>query len=187
LRILILVVPQAVRDGYGEFLIGKGITHQDQYTCQKWLRFYLDFCSKYQHDATSSGSLDAFLIKLTEKKQPHQQKNLAQKAVRFYQSFMAQSSPEQGSESQTGLRIAGTQKGIPPTITEKIPDSSSNVNVGEGIKPLICQTFTLLHLAVHGPRSTRGLNVPYVSGTTAKKGCACFYLIFQSAHSGLDE
>jgi hypothetical protein len=93
---------------------------------------YLDFCSTYQHDATSSGSLDAFLIKLTEKKQPHQQKNLAQRAVRFYQSFMAQGSPEQGTESQTDLKIAGTQKGIPPTITEKIPDSSSNVNVSDG-------------------------------------------------------
>jgi hypothetical protein len=61
------VVPQAVRDGYGEFLIGKGITHQDQFTCQKWLCFYVDFCSTYQHDATSSGSLDYFLMKLTEK------------------------------------------------------------------------------------------------------------------------
>jgi integron integrase len=92
----------------------------------------LDFCSKYQHDATSSGSLDAYLIKLTEKKQPHQQKNLAQKAVRFYQSFMAQSSPEQGSESQTGLKIARTQKGMPPNITEKMPGSSKNENVNDG-------------------------------------------------------
>jgi hypothetical protein len=77
------VVPQAVRDGYGEFLIGKGITHQDKYTCQKWLRFYLDFCSKYQHDATSSGSLDYFLMKLTEKKQPHQQKKTHAKGSPF--------------------------------------------------------------------------------------------------------
>jgi hypothetical protein len=70
-----LVVPQAVRDGYGEFLIGKGITHQDQYTCQKWLRFYVDFCSTYQHDATSSGSLDGFLMKLTKKSSLISKKN----------------------------------------------------------------------------------------------------------------
>jgi hypothetical protein len=127
-----LVVPQAVRDGYGEFLIGKGITHQYQYTYQKWLRFYLDFCGTYQHDATSSGSLDGFLMKLTEKNQPHQQKKSHQKGSPLHQRFMAQSSPEQGSKSPTDLKIARIKKGIPPTITEKIPDSSSNVNVGEG-------------------------------------------------------
>jgi hypothetical protein len=30
------------------------------------------------------------------------------------------------------LKIARIQKGIPPTITKKIPDSSSNVNVSDG-------------------------------------------------------
>jgi hypothetical protein len=95
-----LVIPQAVRDGYGEFLIGKGITHQDQYTCQKWLRFYVDFCSTYQHDATSSGSLDAFLIKLTEKKQPHQQKNLAQKAVRFTKASWRKAPPNKAQKAK---------------------------------------------------------------------------------------
>jgi len=38
----------------------------------KWMRYYLDFCYKYQFDQGTDMSLSAFLKKLDQKKQPVQ-------------------------------------------------------------------------------------------------------------------
>jgi integron integrase len=56
--------------------------------CQKWLRYYLDFCVKYQHEASSSRSLGAFLVKLTDKRQNAVNRNEAQRAVQLYLEFL---------------------------------------------------------------------------------------------------
>ncbi|MCP4341119.1 MAG: hypothetical protein GY799_20090 [Desulfobulbaceae bacterium] len=72
-----LVVSREVRETYSNFLSREGITTKEQYACQKWLRFYLDFCAKYQHEALSPNSLNAFLVKLTEKKQSEPQRHQA--------------------------------------------------------------------------------------------------------------
>jgi len=36
---------------------------------KKWLRYYLDFCFKYNHNKTNKKTLDLFIGKLKEKKQ----------------------------------------------------------------------------------------------------------------------
>ncbi len=41
----------------------------NQAVYQKWLRYYLDFCRKYNLLQTQCGSLTHFLVKLQEKKQ----------------------------------------------------------------------------------------------------------------------
>lgn len=80
-----LVVSRGVREAFGNFLSLQGIPPKAQYPYPKWLRYYLDFCNKYQHDGLSPDSLDVFLKKLTEKRQSSQQKEQAQRAVQFYQ------------------------------------------------------------------------------------------------------
>lgn len=67
-----LVVSKEVREAYAILLTKQGLTKAEQSIYQKWLRFYLDFCTKYQHDVSFTGSLDAFLKKLTEKRQSKQ-------------------------------------------------------------------------------------------------------------------
>lgn len=76
-----LVVSKEVQIAYANFLSRKGIVQSVLYKYQKWLRFYLDFCHKYQHEIVSKRSLDAFLMKLTEKRQSEQSRNEAKKAV----------------------------------------------------------------------------------------------------------
>jgi hypothetical protein len=51
---------------------------------QRWIQFYFDFCSKYQHDAFSQKSLSPFLAKLAEKKQPSQLRKQAAHAISFF-------------------------------------------------------------------------------------------------------
>jgi integron integrase len=52
----------------------------------KWLRFYLDFCEKYSHPASSKFSLTLFKNKLKQKKQSEQQIEQALHAINlFYQ------------------------------------------------------------------------------------------------------
>lgn len=50
----------------------------------KWLRFYLDFCSKYRHDSKNSDSIIAFQKKLLEKRQSERQRQQASHAIRLY-------------------------------------------------------------------------------------------------------
>ncbi len=57
----------------------------DQHTYyKKWLRYYLDFCFKYDHGPKNSESLKYFVYKLREKKQTRQQQKQAYDAVLIY-------------------------------------------------------------------------------------------------------
>jgi integron integrase len=51
---------------------------------RKWLRFYLDFCSKYGHSPRSKSSVPLFMAKLASKNQPEAKRNEASVAVTLY-------------------------------------------------------------------------------------------------------
>jgi len=53
----------------------------------KWLRYYLDFCSKYHYSPIQNDSLQKFMLKLTEKKQTPMQQRQAYQSVRVYQDI----------------------------------------------------------------------------------------------------
>ncbi len=55
----------------------------------KWLRYYLDYCSKYHLPDKSSKSLTQFLLKLKEKKQTDDQQKQAGHAVSSYLDLAA--------------------------------------------------------------------------------------------------
>lgn len=84
-----LTVPAEIRVGYAEFLSQRGVARPYINGCQKWLRFYLDFCYKYQHKVATPHSMSAFLVKLTEKKQGTAARKKAQRAIELYVEFLA--------------------------------------------------------------------------------------------------
>ena len=51
---------------------------------QKWLRFYLDFCDKYQFESTCKDSFASFNKKLLEKRQSESKRRQAHDAIRVY-------------------------------------------------------------------------------------------------------
>jgi hypothetical protein len=62
-------LPDALAYRYKTFLNEKGIPDRFHHQYLKWLRYYLDFCHKYQFDDALPRSLAQFIQKLKEKRQ----------------------------------------------------------------------------------------------------------------------
>jgi hypothetical protein len=81
-----IVIPPAIAEQFEQFLSLRALPPAARLVCAKWLRFYWDFCHKYQHDSFHSDSLPLFLRKLADKHQSQEQQKQAQQAVSlFYQ------------------------------------------------------------------------------------------------------
>ena len=60
-------LPDKLNQNYTQILLDRKLPKAEQYFCTKWLRYYGDFCYKYQHDLLIAPSLPLFLGKLQEK------------------------------------------------------------------------------------------------------------------------
>ncbi len=63
-------VPAALLPHFRAGLDGSDVAKGKYHVYEKWLRFYLDFCFKYQHPPRDTDSLQPFLQKLAAKHQP---------------------------------------------------------------------------------------------------------------------
>ncbi len=79
------------------------IPQRERWQFQKWLRFYLDFCGKYQFAPDDKKSLPQFLKKLEEKRQTADQKLQASKAIELYFRLLT-AFPTQANEKRTPLK-----------------------------------------------------------------------------------
>ena len=74
---------------YSKVLGNKGIPSKNHYHFQKWLRYYLDFCHKYQFIPADKDSLSYFVRKLNEKNQTMYQQKQAAHAIGLYYELVA--------------------------------------------------------------------------------------------------
>ena len=79
-----LILPTAIIEQYDNLLLDKSFSDKDKALYKKWLRFYWDFCHKYQHDAFHLDSLPLFIQKLQDKNQSVQQQNQANYSVSLF-------------------------------------------------------------------------------------------------------
>ena len=79
-----LKFPPALLKKYNRLLGNSSIPPKEYSACKKWLRFYLDFCRKYQHGYADSDSLPLFMEKLKSKNQDSVQRKQAEKAIKLY-------------------------------------------------------------------------------------------------------
>jgi site-specific recombinase XerD len=86
-------LPPTLVTKYNALLKQNGVPDKYQRFYFKWLRFYLDFCQKYQFDDSNPQSLPKFIEKLKEKKQTEASQKQARSAIRIYYSFI-QSRPD---------------------------------------------------------------------------------------------
>jgi integron integrase len=98
---MIQISPQLYSQ-YTAFIGQKGVQPSTQQYYLKWLRYYLDFCHKYnfQHDVKES--LAAFVGKLREKKQSEKQRKQAYHAISLYGEMLLhfkRKTPNQPSRS----------------------------------------------------------------------------------------
>ena len=79
-----LVVAKDLQTQYEKALDSASISRGLRPQFRKWLRFYLDFCSKYGHSPGLKSSLPLFMAKLASKNQPEAKRSEASVAVTLY-------------------------------------------------------------------------------------------------------
>ena len=79
-----LQIPAQIASQFGTYIGQQGIPAGQHRYYLKWMRYYLDFCHKYQFEQGTGSSLSAFLKKLDQKKQSVQLQKQAEQAVRLY-------------------------------------------------------------------------------------------------------
>lgn len=62
-------IPADILTRFSDMLKKRSVPIASHSYCLKWLRYYLDYCAKYNLPDKSSKSLPQFLLKLKEKKQ----------------------------------------------------------------------------------------------------------------------
>ncbi|WP_321491868.1 site-specific integrase [uncultured Desulfobacter sp.] len=77
-------IPQEFLKQFESQLLSKGISPAEYPEFKKWMRYYIDFCSKYGHAAKNTYSLPLFINKLREKKQTRQQQKQAYDSILIY-------------------------------------------------------------------------------------------------------
>ncbi len=100
-------IPEALQKKYSLLLTNSDVPPDLYKNCRKWLRYYLDFCQKYQHPYADENSLLLFLDKLKQKNQPADQRHQAQNAVRLYYNGLDQANGPQADVAQRNVAEAG--------------------------------------------------------------------------------
>ncbi len=149
-----LQVPAQLLHQYTAFIAAKGVPPREQQYYVKWLRFFLDFCHKYNFRRDADVSLTAFQEKLRDKKQSETLRKQAYYAVTLYFELASQTTEKAAAntpKSPHGQRRIGIQprrmrtrqgvfcqenkrlernraKPTQPVITEKIVGKSSGAD-----------------------------------------------------------
>ncbi|MDX8394415.1 MAG: site-specific integrase [Mariprofundales bacterium] len=86
-------IPVKIERAFLFLLQQKRLSENVQRNYTKWLRFYLDFCYKYEHNPNAKQSQHAFNNKLIAKNQTHDMRSDAWQAVNNYLEYIAQLTP----------------------------------------------------------------------------------------------
>ena len=77
-------IPPKISTLYDGHLNKKAIPKKEHFNYRKWLRYYLDFCLKYNHHPLRKETLSSFIEKLKEKRQTEHQQKQAFHAISLY-------------------------------------------------------------------------------------------------------
>jgi integron integrase len=103
-----LPIPPALEAQFEDCLRKNAVPKQSHGSFKKWLRYYLDFCEKYQFPAARKESLPEFLGKLREKRQTKPQQEQAACAIQLFYEISDGKPPSQ--KPPMGLGSASPQK-----------------------------------------------------------------------------
>ena len=77
-------IPAQIQNRFKALLVKKAVPERYHFHYVKWLRYYLDFCHKYDFKQSDKENLAHFIKKLREKKQTEQQQEQASDAISIY-------------------------------------------------------------------------------------------------------
>ena len=93
-------IEQPLKNNYIALLRKNGLPEKEHSYHLKWLRYYLDFCHKYDFDSSDSNSLPPFIEKLSSRQQNENQQQQATNAVRFFYSLIKEGCFVENSEPE---------------------------------------------------------------------------------------
>ena len=79
-----LTIPINLAQQYEPLLVQQDIPINQRSYYYKWLRYYLDFCNKYQFEPSEKSNFSAFNEKLRSKNQSDTQRRQAKQAIAIY-------------------------------------------------------------------------------------------------------
>ena len=95
-------IPSALQEQFEEYLRNKSIPNSSRGAYKKWLRYYLDFCRKYNFPPIRKESLPHFIRKLQGKKRTKMQQEQAVNAITlYYEILTAKGLPNKRPTPQT--------------------------------------------------------------------------------------
>ena len=108
-------VDERIRLNYDKLLKQQKIPEYTYNFYRKWLRYYLDFCPKYQFHKNDRESLTAFMHKLDEKKQIVRQQKQAAHAVNIYYDLTNTDSSQIENAKEKKAKLDSNAKTTIPT------------------------------------------------------------------------
>ena len=100
-------IPRNLVSAYTTFIEQRGVKAEQYQHYVKWLRYYLDFCRKYNFKKTEKESLSGFIGKLKEKKQSEKLRKQARHAISFFYEMEHSSSKKIQNDITSGSPIPG--------------------------------------------------------------------------------
>ena len=83
-----LQIPQDIYTKFNMLLGNRSIPKSEHNNFKKWIRYYFDFCKKYNHHTSKNESLSFFIKKLQEKYQSSDQQKQVSYAITLYYSLL---------------------------------------------------------------------------------------------------
>ena len=116
----LLQISQEIYNNFNLLLNNRNIPNNEQYDFRKWLRYYLDFCKKYNHSESKKENLPLFIKKLQEKHQSSNQQKQASYAITLYHSLIRSDSKNSFPDSKdsnisVNENITNYNKNLSPT------------------------------------------------------------------------
>lgn len=125
-----LAVPLSLSQAFEAQLVQRNVPDQQRRDFQKWLRFYLDFCDKYDSKPELTASFAKFDEKLQSKCQSESQRQQARRAVAIY------------------YRMVGAIKSPTTSSSDSLPDQSlASKRLAEPSQTPVNQTEIILSVA----------------------------------------
>ena len=97
-----ITIPNELRYTFLACLAKHKISNNIHHRYLKWLRYYLDFCTKYHHNPRSPSSLPKFLSKLQNKRQRPDQLEEARGTIELYYKLRSELHEEYSSQRSEG-------------------------------------------------------------------------------------
>ena len=136
-----LKIPSLIEARFEAALAEKAVPQRLNFHYKKWLRYYLDFCHKYQLDKSANQSLSDFIKKLREKRQNDQQQKQAAHAISIFYEI---------GRLKSNKKISSKEKiGVSPTKKEHLKPT------GADWKPVYDNLYAEIKIRHYSPKTLR--------------------------------